>query len=235
MKKNNARRSFRFTRSAGSSSRARPDGRKSIAATTPLSKTTKKSWPTTSSTSRTSPSASTSTSSSPPSRSCCSAAAVARPSTEWRLSRRIYETDLSAVGATFGHRVRRHHLLFHYCFVLLTFLLVEFTELVPHFVNLRAHYLVALFAEETPGGRAGAHAGGRSGESIGLAKFRLLVGLSQDRVGFGIEISAGRETELLLKLGTFLDAGVVDGVGLVWRVFPRFQLRGFHLLDAAVG
>ena len=83
------------------------------------------------------------------------------------------------------------------------------TELVAQIVDLVAHGLIGLVAEDTVGGRAGTDAGRRLGKGFGPAELRFLVGLALDGVDYDIEIEAGRETELLFKLGLFLEAGGV--------------------------
>jgi hypothetical protein len=70
-----------------------------------------------------------------------------------------------------------------------------------------AQYLIALVTEKTVGGRADARAGRRLREGIFLAVFDLLVGLLLDGGDCDIEVNVGRETELFLEVGKFLDAG----------------------------
>ena len=94
-------------------------------------------------------------------------------------------------------------------FDFLAFLRVLVAQLVAQFVHLQAQYLIGLLAEKTVGGGAGPHAWGRSGERFGPANFGLVVGLVLDGSDYGVEVGSGRKTDLLLKVGPFLDAGVV--------------------------
>jgi hypothetical protein len=104
---------------------------------------------------------------------------------------------------------------------------------VPHFVNLQAHYLVALFAKETPGGRARDACRGEGWGRIRsgvvpppprpFAERRPFRRRGRHRAGDRIVF----QTRDIPGCGVFLRSEL--------RVFTLLQLSGFHLLDAAVG